>query len=152
MKTEFVAALADIMARHALSELEYVSPDGVRLTLCRDSPAHARVDHETRVTPQAEPEAREPTQVRSDDDERLVLVESGMTGTFYRRPGPDEPAFVEVGDTVTEGQPLGTIDAMKTMIPVESPASGVLRRILAKDGDPVQPSSVLMEIVSKDRS
>jgi acetyl-CoA carboxylase biotin carboxyl carrier protein len=66
------------------------------------------------------------------------VVKSPMVGTFYRTPSPGAKAFVEVGDSVKEGDPLCIIEAMKLMNEIEADASGVVKAILVENGQPVE--------------
>jgi acetyl-CoA carboxylase biotin carboxyl carrier protein len=61
-----------------------------------------------------------------------------MVGTFYRRPSPDDPDFVNVGDTISEGQTLCIIEAMKVMNEIKAERSGTIIQICVDDGIPVQ--------------
>jgi len=65
-------------------------------------------------------------------------VESPMVGTFYRSPSPDADPFIEEGATVAAGDTLCIIEAMKMMNRIEAPVAGVVKKILAADGDPVE--------------
>ena len=65
-------------------------------------------------------------------------IKSPMVGTVYLQPQPGSAAFVKVGDTVTEGQTLCIIEAMKTMNPVAATRAGVVRAFLVGDGQPVE--------------
>ncbi len=65
-------------------------------------------------------------------------VKSPMVGTFYRASSPEAKAFVEVGDSVKEGQTLCIIEAMKLLNEIESDASGVVKAILIENGQPVE--------------
>jgi acetyl-CoA carboxylase biotin carboxyl carrier protein len=62
------------------------------------------------------------------------VLKSPMVGTFYRSPSPGSPAFVEVGQTVTKGQTLCIIEAMKLLNEIESDAAGVVKKILSENG------------------
>jgi acetyl-CoA carboxylase biotin carboxyl carrier protein len=65
-------------------------------------------------------------------------VKSPMVGTFYRAPSPGAPAFVEIGQSVTKGQTLCIIEAMKLLNEIESDATGVVKAILVENGQPVE--------------
>lgn len=65
-------------------------------------------------------------------------VKSPMVGTFYRSPSPGSPSFVEVGQSVTKGQTLCIIEAMKLLNEIESDAAGVVKAILVENGQPVE--------------
>ena len=73
-------------------------------------------------------------------------IESPMVGTFYRSPSPDQPVFVSEGDTVTEGQTLCILEAMKLFNELQSDHSGVIRRILVENGEPVEFGQPLFEL------
>jgi acetyl-CoA carboxylase biotin carboxyl carrier protein len=74
----------------------------------------------------------------SEKEENLVVVKSPMIGTFYRRPGPDKPIFVEVGDEVGVGKVLCIIEAMKLFNEIESEVAGRIVKILVDDASPVE--------------
>ena len=65
-------------------------------------------------------------------------VTAPTVGTFYRSPEPGAAPFVEVGDTVSPGQQVAILEAMKLMLPVESDFGGVVLEILKQDGQPVE--------------
>ena len=65
-------------------------------------------------------------------------LKSPMVGTFYRTPSPGSPSFVEIGQTVTKGQTLCIIEAMKLLNEIESDAAGVVKAILTENGQPVE--------------
>jgi acetyl-CoA carboxylase biotin carboxyl carrier protein len=77
---------------------------------------------------------------------KLIEITSPMVGTFYRSPGPDESAFVEIGDTVKKGHTVCIIEAMKLMNEIESEASGKIVEILVENTQPVEYGQVLMRI------
>ena len=66
------------------------------------------------------------------------VVKAPMVGTFYRSGSPGASAFVEVGQTVKEGDTLCIIEAMKLMNEIESDASGIIKAILVENGQPVE--------------
>jgi acetyl-CoA carboxylase biotin carboxyl carrier protein len=65
-------------------------------------------------------------------------LKSPMVGSFYRAPSPGAPAFVEVGQSVTKGQTLCIIEAMKLLNEIESDVSGTIKAILVENGQPVE--------------
>ncbi len=74
----------------------------------------------------------------AEEDSNLITVKSPIIGTFYRKPAPDKPVFVEVGDTVSEGSVLCVIEAMKLFNEIESEVSGKIVKILVDDSSPVE--------------
>lgn len=70
-------------------------------------------------------------------------IDSPMVGTFYRKPAPDAPNFVEVGAKISEGQTLCIIEAMKVMNEIKAEKSGEIAEILVSEGDPVQYGDTL---------
>ena len=73
-------------------------------------------------------------------------ITSPMVGTFYSKPAPDSPNFVTIGSTVSVGQTLCIIEAMKVMNEINAERSGTICAILAEDGTPVQYGDVLFRI------
>ncbi|HEX6828002.1 MAG TPA: acetyl-CoA carboxylase biotin carboxyl carrier protein, partial [Burkholderiales bacterium] len=66
------------------------------------------------------------------------VVKSPMVGTFYRSPSPGAKSFVDVGQSVSEGDPLCIIEAMKLLNEIESDKTGVVKAILVESGQPVE--------------
>lgn len=73
-------------------------------------------------------------------------ITSPMVGTFYRKPAPDAPNFVEVGTAVSEGQTICIIEAMKVMNEIKAEKSGTICALVAEDSNPVQYGDVLFRI------
>ena len=73
-------------------------------------------------------------------------ITSPMVGTFYLKPAPDAPNFVEVGTAVSEGQTLCIIEAMKVMNEIKAEKSGTICALVAVDSNPVQYGDVLFRI------
>jgi acetyl-CoA carboxylase biotin carboxyl carrier protein len=65
-------------------------------------------------------------------------LKSPMVGTFYRSPSPGSPPFVEIGQSVSKGQTLCIIEAMKLLNEIESDASGTIKAVLVENGQPVE--------------
>ena len=65
-------------------------------------------------------------------------ITSPIVGTFYRKPAPDKPAFIEVGDHVNVGDVVCIIEAMKMMNEIKSAFSGTVTAIKVDDGEPVE--------------
>jgi acetyl-CoA carboxylase biotin carboxyl carrier protein len=74
------------------------------------------------------------------------VIKSPMVGTVYLQSQPGQPAFIKVGDKVAQGQTLLIIEAMKTMNPIPAPKAGVVRAIMAGDGEPVEFGEPLVVI------
>lgn len=74
----------------------------------------------------------------ADDNSKYVTVKSPIIGTFYRKPAPDKPMFVEVGSTIGKGDVLCVIEAMKLFNEIESEVSGKIVKVLVDDSSPVE--------------
>ena len=72
------------------------------------------------------------------EDSKYIPVKSPIIGTFYRRPSPDKPLFAEVGQTISEGDVLCVIEAMKLFNEIESEISGKIVKVLVDDASPVE--------------
>ena len=82
--------------------------------------------------------AQAETQETAEADDNLITIKSPIIGTFYRKSAPEKPPFVEVGDTVKEGDVLCVIEAMKLFNEIESEVSGTIVKILIDDASPVE--------------
>jgi acetyl-CoA carboxylase biotin carboxyl carrier protein len=71
-------------------------------------------------------------------DSKYITIKSPIIGTFYRKPSPDKPAFVEVGQNITQGDVLCVIEAMKLFNDIESEVSGKIIKVLVEDSSPVE--------------
>src|SRR5690606_38174661 len=74
------------------------------------------------------------------------VVKAPMVGTFYRAPNPGASPFVEVGQSVKEGEPLCIIEAMKLLNEIEADKAGVIKEILVENGEPVEYGQPLFVI------
>jgi len=71
-------------------------------------------------------------------EKNLITIKSPMIGTFYRKPSPDKPTFVNVGDEISEGKILCIIEAMKLFNEIEAEISGKIVKVLVEDATPVE--------------
>ena len=72
------------------------------------------------------------------EDSKYITIKSPIIGTFYRKPSPDKPVFVEVGSSIGEGDVLCVIEAMKLFNEIESEVSGKIVKVLVDDASPVE--------------
>ena len=79
-----------------------------------------------------------PTADTSSQSATAITIKSPMIGTFYRRPSPDKPNFIEVGDEILPGKVVCIIEAMKLFNEIESEISGRVVKILVEDSSPVE--------------
>ena len=96
-------------------------------------PAAPPVHSETPATPSSQP-----TKEDASDDSKYITIKSPIIGTFYRKPSPDKPVFVEVGDNISSGDVLCVIEAMKLFNDIESEVSGTIVKVLVEDSSPVE--------------
>ncbi|USQ93722.1 acetyl-CoA carboxylase biotin carboxyl carrier protein [Caulobacter sp. RL271] len=149
-----VRKLADILKDTGLSEIE-VEHAGLKIRVAREltaapinyvqaaapayAPAPAAAPAPVAAAPAAEP-APAPAAARGD------AVKSPMVGTAYLSPQPGADAFIKVGDTVSAGQTLLIVEAMKTMNPISAPKAGKIVEILVEDAQPVEFGEPLVVI------
>jgi acetyl-CoA carboxylase biotin carboxyl carrier protein len=135
--TALVRELADILNETGLSEIE-VERDGQKIRVARNAGPNV-VQAYAPASPTA-PQATMPPPL-SDESEPVRAgdtVTSPMVGTVYLQAQPGSPPFVKVGDTVTAGQTLMLIEAMKTMNPIPAPRAGLVLELLVGDSQPVE--------------
>jgi acetyl-CoA carboxylase biotin carboxyl carrier protein len=108
-----------------------LAPSGQTLML-QQSPAAAAAAPAAAPAPVAAAPPAEPAEPEGH------VVKSPIVGTFYRAASPASKSFVEIGDTVKEGDTLCIIEAMKLMNEIEADASGVVKAILVENGQPVE--------------
>ena len=76
--------------------------------------------------------------VAVDESSKYITIKSPIIGTFYRKPSPDKPMFVEVGSSIGKGDVLCVIEAMKLFNEIESEVSGKIVKVLVDDMSPVE--------------
>lgn len=134
--------LIDLVQESGISELEVTEgEEKVRIAKHYGSVAAAPMQNYMMAPPMPVASAPAASSVNLDDEDELPeghVVKSPMVGTFYRSPSPGAEAFVQVGQTVKEGETLCIIEAMKLLNEIESDASGVIKAILVENGEPVE--------------
>ncbi|MCF6180414.1 acetyl-CoA carboxylase biotin carboxyl carrier protein [Lutibacter sp.] len=73
-----------------------------------------------------------------EENSKYIEITSPIIGTFYRKPSPDKPMFIEVGDNVNEDTIVCIVEAMKLFNEIESEVSGKIIKVLVEDGTPVE--------------
>ena len=146
---DYIEKLAKIIADNELTEISL--EDGEQAITIRKDLAEV-------VTTSAVAPAVAPTPVVCQTTVNPALVEvekeapkgkaitSPMVGTFYAAPSPDADAFVEVGKTISAGDIVCIVEAMKLMNEIKSEHSGKVTQICVKNGDPVEFGQVLMYV------
>ncbi len=139
-----IRELAGLLTETGLTEIE-VEQAGHRLRVARHpGPASS-------LAVSAAPVAATPTPAIQSaspkhDAYGAGTVPSPMVGTVYVAPEPGKPPFVKVGDRVKEGDTLLIVEAMKTMNPILSPRSGIVREICIHDAQPVEFGQALLVV------
>jgi acetyl-CoA carboxylase biotin carboxyl carrier protein len=141
--SEAVRSLAALLDDTNLTEIEYES-SGMRIRVARTAATVAY------AAPAAAPVAAAPAAAAAPASEDPAnhpgAVKSPMVGVTYLSPEPGAARFVNVGDSVAEGQTLLLIEAMKTFNPIRAPKAGKLQQILVTDGQPVEFGEPLLII------
>jgi acetyl-CoA carboxylase biotin carboxyl carrier protein len=140
-EASFVKELAAILDQAGLSELEYET-DAVAIRLSRVTVVAPVVAAAPAAAPVAiaEPEA-EPSTNPADHP---GAVKSPMVGTVYTAPEPDAPAFITEGATITAGQTLFIVEAMKVMNPITAPKAGTVVKIFVQNAQPIEFGEALV--------
>lgn len=152
----FIKALAELLRDNDLTELQvkrdYGEDDSLNVRVSRAAPAPVMMPAQATVSaaaPVAVPAAAvAPTAPAAGDDpsSHPGAVPSPMVGTVYMQPEPNSPAFVTVGASVSEGDTILIVEAMKTMNHIPAPTSGIIKRILVEDGAAVEYGTPLVII------
>ena len=146
MKLKEIQNLIKFVAKSGASEVS-LEMENVKITVKTSNDSSKVVVQEPIVIPQqpqvtstppVSPTIDSPDAVPPDDNSNHITIKSPIIGTFYRKPSPDKPSFVEVGDTISEGTVLCVIEAMKLFNDIESEVSGKIVKILVDDTSPVE--------------
>ena len=144
--------LIDLVSESGIAELEITEGEG-KVRIVKFSQAHQPVAYAAPVAAPGYAPAPPAAGVAGGVAPEAAPVAAGhtvkapMVGTFYRAANPGSAAFVEVGQTVKEGEPLCIIEAMKLLNEIEADKSGVITAILVENGEPVEYGQPLFVIV-----
>ena len=149
MDLKEIQNLIKFVAKSGASEVK-LEMDDVKITIKTGSDSETTIVQQVPVAaqvPQAvapaapaapvAPQASTPA-APAEDDSKYITIKSPIIGTFYRKPAPDKPLFVEVGQSIAEGDVLCIIEAMKLFNEIESEVSGKIVKILVDDASPVE--------------
>ncbi|MBU2937980.1 acetyl-CoA carboxylase biotin carboxyl carrier protein [Lacinutrix sp. C3R15] len=107
-------------------------------TIVQQIPMGAMAPAPVAAAPQPVAAAVPAQPVAEEDNSKYITIKSPIIGTLYRKPSPDKPVFVEVGQTIKEGDVLCIIEAMKLFNEIESEVSGKIVKVLVDDASPVE--------------
>ncbi len=154
MELKEIQNLIKFVAKSGASEVKLETGDvkitirtGSDTTIVQQAPVAVPTSAPTVIaaTPAATPapaeapaEATPAAPAANGDDSKYITIKSPIIGTFYRKPAPDKPTFVEVGDSISEGDVLCVIEAMKLFNEIESEISGKIVKVLVDDSSPVE--------------
>ncbi len=136
-----VKKLIELLEESGIAEIEiHEGEESVRIS--RSSQIPAPMLQAAPVTAPAAPAANAPAPTTTESSEPALpsghQVTSPIVGTFYRSPSPNAKSFVDVGQSVNAGDTLCIIEAMKIMNQIEADKAGVVKAILAENGQPVE--------------
>ncbi|APY10925.1 acetyl-CoA carboxylase, biotin carboxyl carrier protein [Seonamhaeicola sp. S2-3] len=150
MDIKEIQNLIRFVAKSGASEVK-LEMDDVKITIKTGSDTETTIVQQVPAAPvpqvaqvAAHPVPQEPaapakgSAAPENDDSKYITIKSPIIGTFYRKPSPDKPFFVEVGQTIAEGDVLCIIEAMKLFNEIESEVSGKIVKILVDDATPVE--------------
>ena len=148
----FIQALAELLNKNELTELsvkrEYGEDDSLEVRVVKQATVMQMAPQQSYAPAPAQaaaPAAAAPAAIE-DPAQHPGAVTSPMVGTIYLSAEPGSTPFVGIGSTVTEGQTVLIIEAMKTMNHIPAPRAGTVKRILVADGNPVEYGAPLMII------
>ncbi|PKP44145.1 MAG: acetyl-CoA carboxylase biotin carboxyl carrier protein [Bacteroidetes bacterium HGW-Bacteroidetes-12] len=154
MKASEIQDLIKFVAKSGVSEVEIADKD-FKITI--KTPPYKRgmpiVEVQQAFAPQPQPQqlagaapvvqqpqavAPTPAPVKVEENNNYIEIKSPMIGTFYRKPSPDKPNFVNIGDEVKKETVVCVIEAMKLFNEIEAEMSGKIVKVLVDDGSPVE--------------
>lgn len=142
MEYENIKKLIEDIGNSKLSSISIDFPDGTKISMTKEATKTIIASEgDKQVVGQNKVE-----EVNEEQNGNIKVVTSPMVGTFYSKPSPKEKSYVEVGKTVSVGETLCIIEAMKLMNEIESEYTGKIVKILVEDGKAVEYGTPLFEI------
>ncbi|AHC45110.1 acetyl-CoA carboxylase biotin carboxyl carrier protein [Achromobacter xylosoxidans] len=144
--------LIDLVAESGIAELEITEGEGkvriVKFSQTLQPVAYHQPEAGVAVAPVAPAAPAAPAAAAAEAAPVIQghVVKAPMVGTFYRSPNPGAAPFIDVGQSVKEGDPLCIIEAMKLLNEIEADKSGVIKEILVENGEPVEYGQPLFVI------
>lgn len=135
--------MINLMNENGLTELE-IEKEGVRIKLRKGSSGYEKAIEYVAGPPPQSAAGQAAAQIAAEvKKSTTVEIKSPMVGTFYRSPSPEAPAYVKVGDTITVGQVVCIMEAMKLMNEIKSEVKGKVVDIQVDNAEPVEFGQVL---------
>lgn len=146
MNPKEIKNMIDFIAKSGLAEVNIETEEfkievkrNAEATVVAAAPAPAAIAAAPVASAPAAPANDAPAApAAADDSSKYIEVKSPMIGTFYRTPKPEDPAFVSVGDTISVGDKVCIIEAMKLFNEIESEVSGTIVKVLVENASPVE--------------
>jgi len=145
MNLKDIQSLIKFVAKSGVNEVKLEMKD-IKINI-RNTAKEKTIVQSAPVQQVAAPAMAAPTQsnapaatptTESNDDDKYITITSPIIGTFYRKPSPDKPTFISVGDTVQEDSIVCIIEAMKLFNEIEAEVNGKIVKVLVEDSTPVE--------------
>jgi acetyl-CoA carboxylase biotin carboxyl carrier protein len=152
MEVKDLKSLIEALDRSSLTELSLTREDGTKVVLRKNSTlvtaapasvAPMMMSAPVASQPAVQAPATAPAQVAAAVESGLLEIRSPMVGTFYGSPNPESPAFMSEGTSVSKGQTVCIVEAMKLMNEIESEVSGTIVKVCLENETAVEFGTVL---------
>ena len=144
MNLKEIQSLIRFVSKSGVNEVKLEMKD-IKINIRNTAREKTIVQSSTPIQQIAPPVATETQAIKTDehssneeDDTKYITITSPIIGTFYRKPSPDKPTFVNIGDVVQEDTVVCIVEAMKLFNEIESEVSGKIVKVLIEDSSPVE--------------
>lgn len=142
MEYDKIKQLMDDMGNSKLSSINIDFPDGTKISMKKEQEKVILKSDDNIIKKNEENNQVQKEKIMQNRN----VIKSPMVGTFYLKPSPTSEAYVEIGKSITKGDTVCIIEAMKLMNEIESEFSGKILEILVEDGSPVEYGTELFVI------